>query len=138
MRLVAIIVAIAASSAAQAEEGSWPAAMSDGHLTSALAGASKAQPACMAELRRGPEGEACSFYRLTTLKAVSVVDLRNRWCIDKLSDKSRAVPKVCRGKVDGADETLARAGWPEVEALSRKADPGHWARVDAAQAELRH
>lgn len=118
----------------------WPLVVSDGSFLAAKAEATKLQPACANELRQGTEGEACKAYRRSADHALSLLEMRNDWCIEKLRLRSPA-PRVCLEDANAPDPvaaTLTAVGWPEVEALGRARDPEHWARVDVERTKFTH
>ena len=140
MRAILITAALMTAGAAQARQSAWPVTMDDALFTAAKAEAAEQQPGCVAELESGAEGAACKLFRLTALKAVSVADMRVTWCLQRVDDRSRAVPPVCKeqqAQVDPTGATLAAVGWPRVEELSRKIYPELWAKVDAANAQIK-
>lgn len=140
MRAILITIALLSAGTAQAQQSSWPGAMTDGFFEASKADAAKLQPGCVAELEHGAEGEACKIYRLTALKAINVAGMRVSWCLQQVSEASRPTPEVCKAQQGATDPTkaaLVAVGWPRVEELSRKIYPELWAKVDAADGEIR-
>lgn len=140
MRAILITAALLSAGAAQAQEAGWPGSMDDAFFETAKIEAAKLQPGCVAELEHGAEGDGCKLYRLTALKAVNVAGMRVAWCLQRMDDRSRPLPEVCKARSDAPDPTkatLTAVGWPPVEELSRKIYPEQWAKVDAAGAQIR-